>query len=661
MDIAADGAEFYTASFEKRPVRLSAATRRFAAESLRARYGLMTREHPAIELGEKAEGLSRDELHDLAIREIAAAAPLRICEGELVSGAATLGLAIDHRVPATVKGEPFLFSVSHLTVDFETVLRKGADHIGRSIDESLQHHTGGRRAFLLSCRSVMDSMRVWHKRYLDALKDRPGYEQVYANLRRVPFEPARTFHEAVQSLWFTFAFLRLCGNWPGIGRLDMLLGPYLEKDLSGGRLTMDGAREILAHFFIKGCEWITGSSNGSGDAQHYQNIVLGGVLPDGSPAHNAVTELTLDILEELNIGDFPTSYRVSAGTDGRILKRLARVIRHGGGVLAVYNEDGIIKTLTDFGYPLEDARSFANDGCWEMQVPGKTFFSYIPFDALEILQKQTLKSYEEPFTGSFEELKEAYFADLAAKVGNICRSHAAVCPGGVWKKTMPCSVVSVFEQGCIEKGLSYMEGGPVYNVISPHLGGLADAADSLFAVKKLVYDQQAVSMEELCEALRSDWEGFDALRARALALPYYGNADPEADGIVREILRAFADACAEYDGACGYRFPPGVSTFGRQLQWAPNRLACPHGYKRGAVLAGNASPCPGTDREGATALLTSYCRSGLGRMVTGAALDLRLDPQTVRGDRGLEAIAGLIKAFVLMGGCFMQPDIADTE
>ena len=527
MDIGAGGAEFYTASFERRPVRLSAATRRFAAESLRARYGLMTREHPAIELGEKAEGLSREELHDLAVREIAAGAPLRICEGELISGAATLGLAIDHRVPATVKGEPFLFSVSHLTVDFETVLRKGVDHIDRLIDRSAEEH--GNSPFLKSCKNVTASMRVWRKRYLDALKDKPGYERVYNNLCRVPFEPAEDFYQAVQSLWFAFAFLRLCGNWPGIGRLDMLLGPYLEKDLREGRLTLDEAREILAHFFIKGCEWITGSSNGSGDAQHYQNIVLGGILPDGSPVHNAVTELTLDILEELNISDFPTSYRVGAKTDDEVLKRLARVIRHGGGTLAVYNEDSVIKTLTGFGYPLEDARSFANDGCWEMQVPGKTFFSYFPFDALEILQKQTLNSYEKPFEGSFEDLKQAYFGDLAAGVGDICRSHARVCPGGKWQRSMPCSVVSVFERGCIEKGLSYLEGGPVYNVISPHLGGLADVADSLYAIKKLVYEEKAVSMEELFEALRADWEGFETLRAKALSLRYYGNANPEAD------------------------------------------------------------------------------------------------------------------------------------
>ncbi len=651
--------EFYTSSFEKRPVRLSPATRLFARESLEHKYGLLTREVPAVELGPEAAGLSPLELYDLAVREIALRAPLRICPGELVSGAATLGMAIDHVVPATLEGKPIQASMSHLTVDFETVLRKGVDYIDLLIDRSEREHKDS--AFLRSCRNVTASMRLWRQRYLEALKDRPGYEQVYRNLCRVPFEPAGTFYEAVQSLWFTFAFIRLCGNWPGIGRLDMLLGPYLEKDLEEGRLTLDEAREILAHFFIKGCEWIYGSSNGSGDAQHYQNIVLGGVLPDGGCAHNAVTELVLDILEEMNISDFPTSYRAGAKTDDRILKRLARIIRHGGGILAVYNEDSVIKTLVDYGYPLKEARSFANDGCWEMQVPGKTFFTYIPFDALEILQKETLKSYAEPFSGSFEDLKQAFFRDIADRVGDICRSHAAACPGGKWLERIPCTVVSVFERGCIEKALSYMEGGPVYNVVSPHLGGLADVADSLYAIRKLVYDEKAVSMDELFEALRADWEGYEPLRARAMGLEYYGNANPEADRLVKEILAAFADACAAWDGSCGYSFPPGISTFGRQLEWAPNRLACPYGAKKGAVLAGNSSPAPGTDTRGATSLVKSYCAGDVSRMVTGAALDIRFDPQTVKGEEGLDAISGLIKAFVLMGGCFMQPDIADKE
>lgn len=181
--------------------------------------------------------------------------------------------------------------------------------------------------------------------------------------------------------------MRLCGNWPGIGRIDWLLGDYLEKDLADATLTLDEAREILAHFFIKGCEWVKGGDYGSGDAQHYQNILLAGVDENGKEVTNAVTHLVLDILEELGISDFPTTVRINKNTDTKLLTRIAEVIRYGGGVVAVYNEDLIIESLTDYGYELDEARRFANDGCWEIQIPGKTFFTYIPFDALQILQQ----------------------------------------------------------------------------------------------------------------------------------------------------------------------------------------------------------------------------------------------------------------------------------
>ena len=136
-------------------------------------------------------------------------------------------------------------------------------------------------------------------------------------LQQVPFSPARNFHEALQSLWFTFAFVRLCGNWPGIGRLDWLLGDYLRQDLQSGVLDLDQARELMASFFIKGCEWIqSDTAPGSGDAQHYQNLVLAGVDIHGKELCNEVTFLALDIVEELGISDYPITIRLNRNSPG---------------------------------------------------------------------------------------------------------------------------------------------------------------------------------------------------------------------------------------------------------------------------------------------------------------------------------------------------------
>lgn len=664
--------EFYTAYRESRPVRLSERTRQFAYDSLHHRYGIDTMKTPYVTLDHVADydKLTPLEQYDVAIYEIVTHAPIRICRDELISGAATLGLAISHLVPAVRNRDvrTAIPSISHLTVDFETVLKRGINGIRQDIEQAFAKQTGEReRAFLNSARHCIDCFAIWHRRYLDALKEKPEFSQNYANLQKVPFEPAADFYEAVQSLWFTFAFLRLCGNWPGIGRIDSLLGSYLKKDLAEGKLRYDQAREILAHFFIKGCEWVRGGDCGSGDAQHYQNIVLAGVDDAGNELTNEVTYLVLDILEELGISDFPTTVRLNSASPEKLLTRTAEVIRHGGGVVAVYNEDLILDALTRYGYPQDEVRRFANDGCWEVQIPGKTYFTYIPFDALQVLQTDAMKQYERTDFTSFEELYAAFLGALRDKTEQIyeavvlCLDRKA--DGSLdWKPAVPCTAVSLFEQGCIQKGRSYTEGGPVYHIASPHIGGIADVANSLYAIKKLVFEEKKVTFSQLMQILKSNWEDCEPFRQYVRShYVYYGNDNDEVDLLAARILDDFADCCKALDGRGPFHFPGGVSTFGRQLEWRPLRLACPHGRKTGEILAGNLSPTPDTDMEGATAVIRSYCKADLSRQVTGAALDVKLFPELVKGPEGIGAICSLLKGFLKLGGYFMQLDVIDNQ
>ncbi len=658
----------------KRPIRLSETTRIFAYESLNHKYGRETWENQGISLDgvEDYEKLTPIQKYNLAIESIVNNAPVRICDNERISGAATLGIAINHRVPATFNGKPVFYATSHLTVDFETVLKYGVDHIEKLAKASFEKYKGTEKeAFISSCLHCIECMRVWHKRYLDALGALPQYEENRKNLESVPFKPAKSFYEAVQSIWFTFAFIRLCGNWPGIGRLDWLLGDYLERDLASEKLTVDEAREILAHFFIKGCEWVRGGDYGSGDAQHYQNILLGGIDEDGREVTNTVTYLVLDVLEELGISDFPTTVRINRKTDKRLLKRISEVIRLGGGVIAVYNEELVIDSLVKYGYSLTEARKFANDGCWEVQVPGKTFFTYVPFDGLQILQQKTLEGYGETVCFSdFEALYHRFIKDLETSVNEIIdtkNKHSFIFAQGPvenwkWAPWSPCTVISLFEQGCIEKGLSYHEGGPIYNVVSPHIGGLPDVVNSLFAIKKLVFDWQRVSFCELMTILRNDWQGNEALRQYAINnIECFGNDNDEVDLIAKRIVEDFANICDEASRNSAYMTPAGISTFGRQLEWSGNRLATPFGKLKSSILAGNFSPTPGTDGEGATAIIRSCCKSDLSRIVSGAALDIKLLPSAINGENGVEAIASLVRGFVALGGHFMQLDVADAQ
>ncbi len=687
---------FYTVFDTPRPVRLSEDTRRLAYESLEEhRYGLEAMRTPAISLDgiegfDKLPPLARQ---DIAIARIAAEAPIRLVPGERISGAATLGLSINHVIPATLGGNAIQGSISHLTVDFGTVLSRGLTGIRADAERSLATHAGTEReSFLRSCLAALDAFSLWRERYTDALtqavdspefspEEKARFAVTTQNLLWVPEHPATTFHEAVQSLWFTFAFIRLMGNWPGIGRLDVLLGDYLEQDLATGVLTLDEAREILAHFFIKGCEWVRGGDCGSGDAQHYQNIVLGGIGEDGRDVTSALTYLVLDILEELPIGDFPTTVRVSATTCDHLLYRVAEVMRHGGGALAIYNENLVLRALTDFGYSPMEARRFANDGCWEVQIPGKTYFTYSPFDALQILQHKTLRDYAEDVDfPTFASLWARYLEDLTAFLRELIgaiRNHyflpdAPTVNGlrtWVWRSQMPCTVVSLFEGGCIERGRSYLEGGPIYQVNSPHLGGLADTVNALYAIKTLVFDEGHISFSDFMTVLRNNWEGEEVLRQYILhRYRYYGNDNEACDAIAANLLDSFAAITAEIESelsagaeSCPMRHPVGVSTFGRQLEWSPHRSAAPHGRRQGEILAANASPTPGTDREGVTAMIRSYCAADLSRQVTGAALDCKLLPSSVRGEGGLDALVAILRGFVAEGGFFLQPDVTDAR
>ncbi|MBO4229021.1 MAG: hypothetical protein J5938_01555, partial [Clostridia bacterium] len=619
----------------ERPIRLSESTRRFAYESIQEhRWGKDTKKNPAVVLDpEQLEGLSPIEQYDLAIRTIAEDAPIRICEGEKLSGAATLGLGIEHLVPATSGGAALFGSISHLTIDFETTVKYGTDSIRKRAEQALETFRGtGKEPFSKSCLNCLDALDIYHERYLEALRDRPEYADNYKNLLQVPKKPATSFYEAVQSIWFLFSFVRLCGNWPGIGRIDALLGPYLEKDLKDGVLTLDEAREILAHFFIKGCEWVSGEGPwGSGDAQHYQNLVLAGVDASGKDVTNPVTYLILDVIEETGISDFPTTVRLSKNTPDVLLNRIAEVMRFGGGILAVYNEELILESLTSYGYSKEEAVLFANDGCWEVQIPGKTNFGYSAFDSLQVLQTITLNSYESVSFASYEELYTRYIEDLTVYMRQIedalSRKMERRDPDGtwVWKPTTPCTVVSLFEHSCIEKGLSYREGGADYNVESPHIGGLADTVNFLYALKKLVFDEQKIGFDDFMTVLKNNWEGEESLRRYvSTKYDYYGNDSDEVDAICARLLHDFSIACSKMDGKTGYSLPGGVSTFGRQLEWSPRRLACAHGRRAHEVLAANASPTPGTEKSGATAIIKSYCKADLTKQRTGAALDIGL-------------------------------------
>ncbi len=666
---------FYSPMKEGRPIRTSEATRRFAKESLDGKYGREAMETMFVTLAD-TDGLSPRQVYDRAITEIAERAPLRIVTDgdgevvELLSGAATLGAAIRHIVPATVDGvNAVCNSVSHLTCNFDRVVREGMDSFRERITARMEDPALNdlQKEVLASQLNAWNAMKIYHERYLALLSarmasaqndgERARYGALYDTLLRVPFSPAKTFREGVQSVWFTFSFIRLCGNWPGIGRMDLMLEDLYQNDLAAGRITEHEARELLAHFFIKGCEWIHLTGRGSGDAQHYQNLVLGGVDEDGVDRTGDVTRLMLEIVEEFPIADYPIAVRVGHGSPDWIKTKMAEVIRHGSGVVAMYNEDLIIDSLVGFGYDLREARKFANDGCWEVQIPGKTRFGYQPMDLYGMFLREVLR-LDDGIPAVFENFDELYGAFRAKMDAVLDGFHAGADHYFFDSAT---GVIDLFEDGCIESARSYYNGGPIYNALSPHFGGIPDTANAMYAIEKLVFEEKKLSFAEFMEILRQNWEGRETLRQYVRNhYTYYGNDNDEVDEIAARIVHDFVEDSRQVECRNDVLRPPGISTFGRQIDWKDQRPASPHGFVRGTILAGNISPTPSTDLTGATAIIRSACKADYSRLSCGTVLDIKLDPKAASGEKGVLAIEGLLGAFLSLGGFFLQIDVVDN-
>lgn len=641
-------------------------------------YGDEAQQNKAIviEKSDDFESLPLLDRQDYALLQVCTHAPLRICDEELISGSATLGVAFRysehwHGLPALYEEKTVTGGANHLTLNFDRVVHEGmVSHekqiLARMEDETLSPR---QRRYLQSLLNAIEGMRIFHSRYLEATKDKKP--AVHALLQQVPFAPARTFHEAVQSLWFTFVYTRLLGVWPGIGRMDMLLGPYLKQDLENGTITLNEAREIMASFFIKGCEWIENPPPGTGDAQHYQNLVLAGRDRQGRETANEVTYLILDIVEELGISDFPITMRIHDKTPEKLLRKIARVMRHGGGVVAVYNEELIFRALKDLGYPDHEIPLFANDGCWEVQIPGCTCFSYINTDALQVLNRAIGADSDGPIPdfASIEDVYSAFCRELDKDIERIWQADIGANyqnADGHWgNDDAPFTSQSdLFMDGCIENARSYYDLGPRYTVRSAHIGGAPDAANSLYAIQKAVFEDHLVSFPELISILRRNWDGEEALRQMVRnRYVYYGNDHDESDLWHTRVLHSYAAgvrAC-EQKHQSPVRFIPGVSTFGRQIDWLPYRMATAFGARKGDILSGNDSPTPGTDAQGATAVIRSHCKANLQEQNCGAALDLKIFPGSLKGENGIIALKNLMKGFITLGGFFLQLDTVDTK
>ena len=664
------------------PHRLSEETVRLAGRYLRGEF---RGEHqwPLYELTELGMPADSPEvlLQAHAAKYIASRTPIIIRPEELLVGNAPFLARGGHTFP----GFPSLCSISHTTVDFCDVLHKGLSGLEREI-RTRQNENREEEVFAEALLVVIEAFRLWVKRCRQeclrvasetsepVISER--FSAIAERLERVPENPPQNFRDAVQAFWSYFEFLRLCGNWSGLGRFDWILGEYLDKDLAEHAITIDEARELIAHFWIKGTEWCYGLRNGndqtpgSGDAQYYQNIVLGGIAPDGvNNVDNIVTNLVLDVVEELHISDYPIGVRINKNTSPALLRRIADVQLLGGGIVSIYNEDVVLEGLRRSGYPDADARNFTNDGCWEVILPGRTNFGYYPLDLLQIFQQAL---FTHATAESFEALFKAYSVAVRERIAQCDRELTASrdpsqVPDPVNLTTPLVSrdaVLSLFMPSCRRRGHSYSNNGADYVVRAIHGGGLPDVANSFLAIKHFVFEQKRITLAELVQCLENNWAGQELLRAEfANGMRYYGNDDDEADAMMTRVFDDFTHSVEQQSQhlSGNYKMLAGISTFGREIEWAPKRQATAFGRHAHEYLAPNLSPTPGTEKESLTSVINSYCSMKLTQAPNGCPLDLRLDASIRKLPDAAGVLASILRTFCDNGGFYLQLDTVDPE
>lgn len=534
--------------------------------------------------------------------------------------------------------------------------------------------TTRRRDFLDSVIMVYGAMRTLCRRLsAQAGKEaarHPGDAErlraVSAALERIADHPPQTLHEAMQLAYIYHE----CQEFEGepvrsMGGFDRLYSRFYEGDLAAGRLTRDQAKELIKYFFNKFYARTQDRANG-------KNFYFGGELPDGESAVNDLSYLALEAYREMRTVNPKLSVRVSDNTPQDFVALAADCIRDGCSGIVFCNDRSIIETMMKFGKTREDARRYVPIGCYEPAAEGLEMNRSVSATVnLPKLVELALNDGFDPVYGrqsgprtgldfgSYAEFEEAFFrqADyvLDLAMDQIRKSE------GCWPRFNPSPVLSGTMAPCLDTARDVSRGGTKYNNAGIVCGSLGTAVDALIAVKRLVFEEKRLTLAELRDILRSDWEDNQRLRLIALKkLPKWGNGDPEADEIARR-LNARLSACVNgQPNTLGGVFQLAQFSIDYTVRFGKSCGATPDGRRRGEMTSKNLSAVTAMDRRGVTAMIESAGRLDQTQFPDGAVLDCILHPSAVRGAEGLRAFVRLIETYFELGGLCIQFNVFDA-
>ncbi len=498
---------------------------------------------------------------------------------------------------------------------------------------------------------------------------------------QVPAHAPRDFQEAIQAYWFVHLGVTIeLNTWDAFspGRLDQHLRPFYRAGLTDGSLTKERAAELLQCLWIKfnnqpAPPKVGVTAEESGTYTDFAQVNLGGTRADGGDGVNDLTFLMLDVVEEMRLLQPSASLQVCAQASDAALERAARIIRTGFGQPSIFNHDLIVRELVRQGKALEDARNGGSSGCVEVGAFGKENYNLTGYFNLPKLVELVLHDGVDPRTGrqlgpktgdprrfgDFQELFDAWRRQVRYFVDVKTQGNDAV--ERLYAERMPAPFLSLLIDDCIKTGRDYHDGGARYNTSYIQGVGIGTTTDALTALKYHVFEQRDVTMDALLGALEKDFNGAERLRQLLLnRTPRYGNDDPYADDVMREI---FETVFAAIDGR------PNVRGGAYHVNWLPTTVhvyfgsvigALPDGRHALTPVSEGVSPVQGADRQGPTAVMQSVARMDHVR-TGGTLLNQKFTPALLADDVGLTGMVQLVRGYFRLGGHHVQFNVVDAE
>ncbi|MHA1634217.1 MAG: pyruvate formate lyase family protein [Candidatus Thorarchaeota archaeon] len=584
----------------------------------------------------------------------------------------------------------------HLIPNYAKVMQVGFKGIVAEYEELLKGDLSpAHREFIESLILSCETARNVNKRYakkakeLAAVETDPKRKEELENIAKIcnrgPWEIPDSFWEALQSLWIVHMLVMAAESYPGAGlshgRWDQYMYPFYKKDIESGAITREQAKELMQCYWIKhnyvyDYQGKLGINQGI-NSSFGQLMTLSGCGPNGEDLTNDLTWLALEVIEEMNLFEPKPNVRLHKNTPQDFLIRVSEMVAKAQGSPFLMNfDEHSIEGMVWQGVPREDAWDYGIVGCLENTMQGNDRSDTVDVNlnlvkAVEFAMNdgkdratgkqigiktgnpQTFTTYNQFLAAVKTQLVE--MIRLMTEAGNMADTIRA--------KYQPTPYLSALMDKCAENGKDVNEGGTVWNFNTVEGMGIATVADSVAAVKKMVYEDKKTTMLELVQAIEANFEGYEELRQllRSKA-PKFGNDDDYVDDIARELSMFWAEEAFKHENPhTGRHYRAGYLSWNYFIPLAPLTAATPDGRRRGEFISGGVGAVQGMDSKGPTASIRSVGKLGLETIPNGASHTITLSPSMVKTKEHVEKLAALLRAYNEVGGTALQINVIDSE